>query len=538
MKYIKQSNRKNPKTSLILLDWSVRESFHLLHYLSKQDVSRDDFEVIIIEYYSRVSSAIKKFEDQVDTWVLLEMPTECYYHKHLMYNAGIVLSRGEIIIICDSDAMVKPTFIRTVIDEFENNQKLILHLDQFRNKRKDLYPFNYPSFEEVIGSGCINYSHGMTTGVYSNTDPLHNRNYGTCFCARRKDLIAIGGADEHIDFVGHICGPYDLTFRLINYGAHEKWSEKEFLYHTWHPGQDGVDNYLGSHDGRNMSTTALEAISTRRVQPHVMNEAIQKLQQENNVNQSEFETLVIHPSYYKILKIKNIENKKLVDEIAHNTRQSFIYKGYIIEKSKMGFKAYCPFNSKANGGVLFESESLVKIKVLIGKQCKCNLFCLYYILRATLYFLNFCKAAIKKIARSFRAKIIFLCKSMFRTLISPVRALHFFLAKFKKLRLVAKNSTSNFDTVLAYLQFFREHKKQKSILIMDEKSAFLMAKFLCACYFIRNLKVVLLKSEQDIRAFFQKYPRNSDSIIVGRAFYFEYRSIFQDYVDHGQVVIL
>ena len=108
MKVIKQSVRTSPKVSLILLDWSVRESFHLLYYLDMQDVDRDLFEVIIIEYHSRVSDAVLPFENAVDLWLLLEMPEDCYYHKHLMYNAGIVAARGDICVICDSDAMVKP----------------------------------------------------------------------------------------------------------------------------------------------------------------------------------------------------------------------------------------------------------------------------------------------------------------------------------------------------------------------------------------------------------------------------------------------
>ena len=53
MKFIKRSARTRPRVSLILLDWSVRESFHLLHYLARQDVPRDDFEVLVVEYYSR-----------------------------------------------------------------------------------------------------------------------------------------------------------------------------------------------------------------------------------------------------------------------------------------------------------------------------------------------------------------------------------------------------------------------------------------------------------------------------------------------------
>jgi len=131
---------------MVLLDWSVRESFHLLHYLSKQTVDRNRFEVIVVEYYSRVSEAVKKFEDQVDAWILLEMPDECYYHKHLMYNVGIAMAKSEVICICDSDAMVKPTFVKSIVNAFNRNPNIVFHIDQFRNMNRDFYPFNYPSF--------------------------------------------------------------------------------------------------------------------------------------------------------------------------------------------------------------------------------------------------------------------------------------------------------------------------------------------------------------------------------------------------------
>jgi len=279
VRFIKRSARPAPKLSLILLDWSVRESFHLLHYLARQDVPRDSFEVLVIEYYARVSDAIRKFEGEVDTWLLLEMPQDCYYHKHLMYNAGIVLARGEICVICDSDAMVRPGFIRAIVGEFEKDPNVVLHLDQFRNNRRDFYPFNYPSFEQVEGEGCINNAGGRTAGILDHRDPIHSRNYGACMCARRSDLIGIGGADEHVDFVGHICGPYDLTFRLVNHGRRELWHPSAFMYHTWHPGQAGVDNYLGPHDGRHVSTTSLAALSARRVRPLLENPALRQLRE-------------------------------------------------------------------------------------------------------------------------------------------------------------------------------------------------------------------------------------------------------------------
>src|SRR5260370_9267689 len=57
--------------------------------------------------------------------------------------------------------------------------------------------------------------------------------------------------------------PYTTLFR-------SEWETEEYLYHTWHPGSDGVDNYLGPHDGRNMSTTAFRSEEhTSELQSHL-----------------------------------------------------------------------------------------------------------------------------------------------------------------------------------------------------------------------------------------------------------------------------
>jgi len=277
MRVLKRSTRPHPRLSLILLDWGVRESFHLLHYLQNQSVSREAFEVILIEYYDSVSPAAEAFEPQIDTWILLQMPPDCYYHKHVMYNAGIVFSKGRVLMFGDSDAMVRPTFAETILQAFERDPLIVYHLDEFRSARRDFYPFNYPSFEDVLGDGCINHIGGKTKGVLDDIDPIHTRNYGACMCARREDIIAIGGADEDLTYLGHICGPYDMTFRLLNSGRRLVWETEEYLYHTWHPGSDGVDNYLGPHDGRNMSTTALQALCSGRIPPLVENTAIRSL---------------------------------------------------------------------------------------------------------------------------------------------------------------------------------------------------------------------------------------------------------------------
>jgi hypothetical protein len=104
-------------------------------------------------------------------------------------------------------------------------------------------------------------------------DPLHSRNYGACMAAWRNDLLQIRGADEHIDYLGYNCGPYDMTFRLVNLGLQEVWHQREFLYHVWHPSEGGSMNYSGPHDGKNMSTRALENMSSGRILPWLENHA-------------------------------------------------------------------------------------------------------------------------------------------------------------------------------------------------------------------------------------------------------------------------
>ena len=277
---------REPLVSIILLDWAIRESGHTLEYLNRQKADRELYEIIWIEYYNRrqreIKSAIEKYSGlglcpPINKWIVMNMPNNIYYHKHLMYNVGIAISSGKIITFCDSDACVKPTFINSIINSFNRDENIVLHMDEVRNNNRRFYPFFYPSFEEITGPGCINWIDNKPRGLVNLSDPIHIRNYGACMSALRRDLISIGGADEHIDYLGHICGPYEMTFRLVNFGKKEIWHQDEWLYHTWHPGQAGRWNYSGPHDGKNMSTTALEVIRSGRVLPLLENPAIRTL---------------------------------------------------------------------------------------------------------------------------------------------------------------------------------------------------------------------------------------------------------------------
>ena len=320
-----------PKVSFILLDWSCRESFHVLHYLNQQNVPREQYEIIWIEFYGRKAEAIEKrlAEDRqaqrppsVDQWLALGFSRDVCYHKHVMYNVGIAAARGRIVTLCDSDAMLKPTFVQSIIDSFDfekypdlENFGVVLHCDEVRNVDKKFYPFSFPTFEEVAGEGCINWDGDKTTGLSDQEDSIHHRNYGACMSALREDLIAIGGADEHLDYLGHICGPYEMTFRLVNDGKKEIWHSQEFLYHTWHPGTDGENDHLGPHDGHHMSSTALGARATQRILPLQEKPVLQSLRQGGDFPDSEQllrQALNVDSSRWDLKRIKQLDQKRTV----------------------------------------------------------------------------------------------------------------------------------------------------------------------------------------------------------------------------------
>jgi hypothetical protein len=293
-----------PKISIVLLDWTVRESFHTLDYLNQQGFDRDQFEIIWIEFYSRCSEKIEQrfkicrdlgLPEPIDQWIVLHNPSDKCYHKHVMYNEGILRARGDILVILDSDAILRTDLIQTIHDEFEQQPGLALHFEQIRNFDQKYYPFSYPTIQEMNGEGCVNATNGIPNGFETCAKSLKQDwslwnvyNYGACFCAQKEDIIKIGGADEHVDYMGHVCGPYELTARLINAGIEDKLHSDHYLFHAWHPNQGGTNNYIGPSDGKGMSTTAMKIPVTGRILPLKENEEIrkQRLMQESSTTLS------------------------------------------------------------------------------------------------------------------------------------------------------------------------------------------------------------------------------------------------------------
>lgn len=281
---IKRSKISCPKVSIILLDWSCREKFFALDCLKNQNIDRNEYELIWVELYKSVN---RNIIDKVDT--VIKCNQRGIYHKHKGYNAGLLHSNGEIITVCDSDAVFQPDFISSIIMVFDDsdacNDNLVLMHHEYRTAA------GYPD-KGIEGFSKIKDF---------TWEPLCP-NVGACVSVKKTDAIRFGGFDEHRSYKGFICGPYELVWRLINAGVNEVWYDenKVALWHFSHPNPTGQrdENYSWNKFKEILCSTlhikfhaftAVKAFSKGRVLPLKENKNIHKLRMSNRRIGSEIE---------------------------------------------------------------------------------------------------------------------------------------------------------------------------------------------------------------------------------------------------------
>lgn len=250
-----------PRLSIILLDWACRDSLHALHWLNQQDVPRDAYELIWIDLYDRVPDAAL---EQADTVVTLHQ--RGLYHKHIGYNVGLLLARGELVTICDSDAVFPRDFVASIFSSFalcsadDGEPAGIEQRNKFRSQvlmhHELRTPLTYP--DQLHAADELNDHRRW------KWRELHP-NVGACLTVRRADALRFGGFDEHASYRGYLCGPYDLGWRLVNAGLPEIWQDASVvLWHFAHPDPVGSSGVIPS------LRTRLETLSAPHVDLHAL----------------------------------------------------------------------------------------------------------------------------------------------------------------------------------------------------------------------------------------------------------------------------
>jgi hypothetical protein len=311
---------KSPTVSIILLDWECRERFHSPDWLNRQDLPREEYELIWVELYNRV---VPQVLEKVD--VLVTCGQAGLYHKHVGYNIGLLHARGEIITVCDSDAVFPRDFVSSILRAFKIegvHKPASICLMHHELRTSYLYPDDLKDSDELK---CEKWRWW----------PI-NPNVGACVSIRRKDAIRFGGFDEHKSYKGYLCGPYDLAWRMINAGIPEIWHDTStVLWHFAHPDPAGVNGLVPtikmlleySHPHVDLhALTAVEAFSTGRLLPLKENPEIFRLRLEQRKIGSKFEkkyACLTGPNGFSRLQVLRLKCSLAIDlvstAVARNT---------------------------------------------------------------------------------------------------------------------------------------------------------------------------------------------------------------------------
>lgn len=285
------------KLSIILLDWSVREHFQSLHFLQKQSVPRSSYELIWVELFDKEDEFAKQICDQH-----ICCHQKGIYNKHKAYNAGILAARGELICICDSDAVYPYNFVEKILQHFYHGQEIpqrsILQIYQRRTNTV------WPGLDAIK---LESIEHDFQWKTWENV----------CACGifRREDLIAIGGIDEHRSYRGYFCGYNETVNRMVNIGIPEYWMPDTELT-IWHfqhlrptDAEYGLQmlSIIREIQGEEIDHHAfysIECMVSGRFHPLRENQAIKKLRLERRKIGSKFEAKYKSPELFRKHRLK------------------------------------------------------------------------------------------------------------------------------------------------------------------------------------------------------------------------------------------
>jgi hypothetical protein len=209
----------HPRISIIMVDGSFRESFHAIDFFRTQTLPPSDFELLWVEYYDKIHPLLQAKLAMHPNFRAVALGNRGTYHSSYCFNAGILASKGEVLVIADADVVIERDFLEKVWHEHQTNDKMVMYV----------YRYDEP---HRLHSAEISLENLKKTCVLKNP-----ANYGGCLTVRKKWLLEINGYEQHPVFgTGDHANGRDVYTRLKNLGLDVRWHPQLKLYHPWHEG--------------------------------------------------------------------------------------------------------------------------------------------------------------------------------------------------------------------------------------------------------------------------------------------------------------
>jgi len=202
------------KISVIMVDGGYREQIYTTRYLSDQNFSDDEYELLWIDNFNMPHKELTSLSKVKVTCLDRKRPQALAF----CFNEGIRQAQGELLVIPDADMIIPDkNFLTRVWELHQQDEKIVYYFYRYNEP----YPKKLQSYDlDELNRVC------RCTNM---------RNYGTCLSVRRKWMLEVGMYDEHPAFFG-IANAHgkDLATRFKNYGLSINWDEYTKLYHPWH----------------------------------------------------------------------------------------------------------------------------------------------------------------------------------------------------------------------------------------------------------------------------------------------------------------
>lgn len=209
---------KKPRISVVMVDGSFRESFHSVDFFGNQTFPKDEYELLWVEYYDKVNPYLAEKISKYSNFQIITLKRGGGYHSSYCFNAGILGSQGELLVIPDADQVVESNFLEIVYKVHQTDDKLAMYICRYDEpKEKHIQKIAI----ERLRKACL----------------LKNpQNYGGCLTVRKKWLLEINGYEQHPIFgTGDHANGRDVYTRLKNLGLQIMWHPELKLFHPWHP---------------------------------------------------------------------------------------------------------------------------------------------------------------------------------------------------------------------------------------------------------------------------------------------------------------